>query len=61
MAPMERTSRHLIGEAIKSDALAQPFHSVDVNLAFGIDYAGVFLHKHRVGNSEGFSERFVQI
>ena len=58
---MERETMRLIREAIKNGTLVQPFRPADVNRALGIDYAGVFLPKHRVGNPGGFSERFVQI
>jgi hypothetical protein len=58
---MERETMRLIREAIERGALVQPFCPTDVNRALGIDYAGVFLPKHRVGNPGGFSERFVQI
>jgi hypothetical protein len=32
-----------------------------VNRALGIDYAGVFLPEHRVGNPGGFTQHFIQI
>jgi hypothetical protein len=41
--------------------LAERFCLADVNRALGINYAGVFLPKHRSGNPDKFSERFVQI
>jgi hypothetical protein len=50
-----------IREAIESGRLASPFGASDVNRALGIDYAGVFLPKHQVGNPGGFTEHFVQI
>ena len=61
MALIERTTIRRIREAIKSGALVQPFRPADVNRALGIDYAGVFLPKHRVGNPDGFTEHFIQI
>ncbi len=61
MAPMERTTIRRIREAIESGTLVRPFRASDVNRALGIDYAGVFLPKHRVGNPGGFTEHFVQI
>ena len=57
----ERTTLRRIREAIKGGALVQPFRPADVNRALGIDYAGVFLPKHRVGNPGGFTEHFIQI
>jgi hypothetical protein len=61
MALMERTTMRRIREAIKSGALVQPFRPSDVNRALSIDYAGVFLPKHRVGNPSCNTEHFVQI
>jgi hypothetical protein len=52
--------RH-IREAIESGTLVQPFRASDVNRALGIDYGGVFLPKHRVGNPGGFTQHFIQI
>jgi len=60
-AAMERDTVRRIREAIETGTLVQPFRSADVNRALGIDYAGVFLPKHRVGNPGGFTEHFVQI
>jgi hypothetical protein len=60
MAVMERNTIRRIREAIKSGSLVQPFRASDVNRVLGIDYAGVFLPKHRVGNPGGFTEHFVQ-
>lgn len=58
---MERETMRCIREAIDSGRLVQPFRASDVNRALSIDYAGVFLPKHRVGNPGGFTEHFVQI
>jgi hypothetical protein len=57
----ERDTMRRIREAIEKGTLVQPFRPADVNRALGIDYAGVFLPKHRVGNPGGFTEHFVQI
>ncbi|MGA2834837.1 MAG: hypothetical protein ABSE55_17375 [Terracidiphilus sp.] len=57
----ERTTIRRIREATKSGALVQPFRPADVNRALGLDYAGVFLPKHRVGNPGGYTEHFVQL
>ena len=50
-----------IREALKRGTLLQPFRSADVNRGSGIDYAGMFLPKHGVGNPGGFTEHFIQI
>jgi hypothetical protein len=55
----------LIRDAVKRGTLIEPFAPADVNLAIGIDHAGVFLPKHRVGN-HGFkgklnTEHFTQV
>jgi len=57
----ERDTMRHIREAIESGALMQPFRASDVNRVLNIDYAHVFLPKHRVGNPSGFTEHFVQI
>jgi len=61
MAVMERTTMRRIREAVESGMLVQPFRASDVNRVLGIDYAGVFLPKHRVGNPGGYTQHFVQI
>lgn len=58
---VERTTMLRIRERIAEGVLTQPFRASDVNRALGIDYAGVFLPKHRIGNPGGFTEHFVQI
>ena len=50
-----------IREVIEGGRLLEPFRPADVNRALGIDYAGVFLPKHRVGNPGGFTQHFIQI
>jgi hypothetical protein len=50
-----------IREAVERGTLVQPFRPADANRALGINYAGVFLPKHRVGNPGGFTQHFVQI
>lgn len=57
----QRITMRRICEAVESGTLLQPFRPADVNRVLGIDYAGVFLPKHRVGNPGGFTEYFVQI
>lgn len=61
MALMERNTMRTIREAINGGKLVRPFRPADVNRALGIDYAGVFLPKHRVGNPGGFTQLSVQI
>lgn len=61
MALMGRNTMRGIREAIERGRLVQPFRPAGVNRALHIDYAGVFLPKHRVGNPGGFTEHFVQI
>ena len=61
MALMERNTIRGIRNAIEGGKLVQPFRPADVNRALGIDYAGVFLPKHRLGNPGGFTELFVRI
>jgi hypothetical protein len=61
----ERETIRLIRDAVKRETLIEPFTAAEVNLAIGIDYAGVFLPKHRVGN-HGFkgklnTEHFAQV
>ena len=56
---MERDTMRRIREAIESGKLVQPFRPAEVNRALGIDYAGVFLPKHRVGNPGGYTEHFI--
>ncbi len=46
----ERETMRRIREAVKNGTLAEPFRAADVKRALKIDYAGVFLPKHRVGN-----------
>ena len=57
----ERTTMRRIREAIEKGTLVQPFRPSDVNRALSIDYAGVFLPKHRVGNPGGFTQHLIQI
>ncbi len=54
-----------IRHAVKSGQLSEPFSPATVNAVLGINYAGVFLPKHRVGNP-GFkgkpnTELFIQV
>lgn len=58
---VERDTIRRIREAVKSHRLAEPFSPADVNKALGIDWAGTFLPKHRVGNPSGNTELFAQV
>ena len=50
-----------IREAVKDGRLPESFRPVDVNAALGIDYAGVFLPKHRDGNPGRNTALFIQV
>ena len=50
-----------IREAVLNGQLGQPFSPRLVNEALGIDWAGTFLPKHRVGNPGGYTELFVRV
>ena len=54
------TIRH-IREAVAKGTLVQPFRAAEVNRALRIDFAGVFLPKHRVGNPGKNTAHFVQV
>jgi hypothetical protein len=47
-------------KAVAADQLKEPFRAIDVNAAINIDFADVFLPKHRVSNPGDFTELFVQ-
>jgi hypothetical protein len=57
---MRDTIRRIRG-AVESKVLGHQFRAEDVNKALGIEFAGTFLPKHRVGNSGGSTELFVRI
>lgn len=57
----ERDTIGRIREAVASGRVGKTFRATDVNAALKIEFAGVFLPKHRVGNPGGFTELFVQI
>jgi hypothetical protein len=50
-----------IRELVRVGRVRQPFTPNDINDALGIDWAGTFLPKHRVGNPGGNSELFLQV
>jgi hypothetical protein len=57
----ERDTIRRIREAVASGKLGKDFRAEDVNKALRIEFAGVFLPKHRVGNPGRFTELFVRI
>ena len=50
-----------IRAAVRNGALTEIFSPNDVNWALGIESAGDFLPKHRIGNPGGKRELFVQV
>ena len=58
---MERETIRKIRDSVRSGKLVTRFTPAEVNLVLGIDWAGTFLPKHRVGNPGGFSELFIRI
>lgn len=58
---MERETIRDIRRAVRSGTLPGKFTPVQVNEALGINSAGTFLPKHRVGNPGGYTELFVRI
>jgi hypothetical protein len=57
----ERDAIRRIREAVAGGKLGKEFRAEDVNRALGIEFAGTFLPKHRVGNPGGNTELFVRI
>ena len=57
----ERDTIRRIREAVADRRLDPHFRAEDVNKALGIEFAGTFLPKHRVGNPGGNTELFVRI
>ena len=58
---MERETIHEIREAVRNGRIQHEFTPADVNNALGIDWAGTFLPKHRVGNPGRHTELFVRV
>jgi hypothetical protein len=50
-----------ITTAVADHRLSQIFRPADVNRVLGINFAGTFLAKHRVGNPGGNTELFVRL
>ena len=58
---MERKTVRKIREAVRDRIIPAEFTPAQVNTALGINWAGTFLPKHRVGNPDGNTELFIQI
>jgi hypothetical protein len=58
---MDRETIRRIRDAVRSGRLGTRFTAADVNRALGIDWAGTFLPKHRVGNPGKVTELFVRV
>jgi hypothetical protein len=61
LTPMERETIRKIREAVRRSILKPTFSPADVNRALGINWAGVFLPKHRDDNPGGHTVLFVQV
>lgn len=57
----EGTTIELIRAAVEKGRLSQPFRAAEVNRLLAIDWAGVFLSKHCVGNRIQTTELFVRV
>ena len=57
----KRDTIRRIREAMENKRLGHEFRAEDVNKALGIEFAGTFLPKHRVGNRGRNTELFVRI
>ena len=58
---MERETIREIRQAVEDGRLQREFTPLRVNEALGLNWAGTFLPKHRVGNPGGYTELFVRI
>jgi len=58
---MERKTVRRIREVVREGTIPSEFTPSQVNTALGINWAGTFLPKHRVGNPGGNTELFIQI
>ena len=58
---MERKTIKRIREAVRTSKLPAEFTPAQVNAALGINWAGTFLPKHRVGNPGNVTELFIWI
>jgi hypothetical protein len=60
MVPERGTIRRIC-EAVASGRLGKKFRAAEVNAPLNIEFAGVFLPKHRVCNPGWCSELFIRI
>jgi hypothetical protein len=58
---IEGNTIRLIREAVAAGRIPVQFTPSDVDAALGIDWAGTFLPKHRVGNPGKNTALFVQV
>ena len=58
---MEKQTVQEIKKVVRNGRLPEEFTPKQVNEVLGIDWAGVFLPKHRVGNPRSETEHFVRI
>jgi len=58
---MERKTIRAIREAVRTGKIPPEFRAAQVNDALRITWAGSFLPKHRVGNTDGNTELFVWV
>ena len=58
---MEKETVQRIKKAVNDRRLPKEFTPKQVNGALDIDWAGVFLPKHRVGNPRCETEHFIRI
>lgn len=57
----ERDTIRRIREGVRNGLIPRHFRAAHVNRALRIDWAGVFLPKHRKGNPGAQTELFVQV
>lgn len=58
---MERKTIRRIREMVRTHNISAEFTPAQINAALGINWAGTFLPKHRVGNTGNNSELFIRI
>jgi hypothetical protein len=58
---MEKQTVQEIKKAVRDGRLPEEFAPKQVNAVLGIDWAGVFLPKHRLGNPGSQTEHFARI
>jgi len=57
----DRETLRRIKQGVSAGTIPTTFKPRDVNAALKIDWAGVFLPKHRIGNPGSETELFVQV